>query len=91
MDYSYFKKWADFRKQNKNNWVTLAAWGPGNKCYYVDKTPGENEIIVFAGKGGRQLNWQYPEETGYFSIPKDEYKNYGEYGHVLGNSAVKIA
>lgn len=84
----YYSRKQKFIDENKNNFVVLAAWGPKNTCHAINYTPSEVETVVFAGLGGRTIDWQYPEVTGYFKVGK--YDNTNEFGMVLDGSAIKI-
>lgn len=52
---------------NRRKYLSLAAWGSWHK----DVPQGM--VGVFAGKGGRERNGNYPPDTSYFLVPETEY------------------
>ena len=65
------------RERNKNNYVTMAAWGD-----WHERVP-KGMVGVFAGRGGRQADGQYPPDTKYFLVPSVEYDNRAPHGFVI--------
>ncbi len=53
-----------FQERNKDKYLVLACTAVGNGM-----------VEVFAGRGGRLSNGQYPADTAYFLVPGIEYNN----------------
>lgn len=74
---SRVKDEAMFRRENRNEYIGLAAWGDWHK-----NVPS-GMVVVFAGRGGRTPKGQYPKDTAYFIVPKEEYGERGHFGFVV--------
>ena len=61
------KEERDFRASHADDYLVLTAWGD-----WHESVP-KGKVAVFAGRGGRQANGQYPNDTAYFLVDKTEY------------------
>lgn len=59
----------NIKENHAEDYITLAAWGD-----WHEQVP-KGYVGVFAGKGGRLPNGNYPPDTKYFLVPKEEYAN----------------
>jgi Domain of unknown function (DUF7007) len=50
-----------FKALHKNDYLSLAAFGPGHPGIEVDIPEGQ--VLVFAGRGGRTADYKYPKDT----------------------------
>lgn len=66
-----------FAEENVNNYVTLAAFGS-----WHENVP-QGMVGVFAGKGGRKENGQYPDDCKEFLVPEKEYEERNELPFVI--------
>lgn len=80
---SYILRQRASREANADKYVTLSAWGDWHK----DVPKGM--VGVFAGKGGRLRNGQYPADCKYFLVPAEEYDSRGEFGFVIDEAKHK--
>lgn len=66
-----------FKALHKNDYLGMAAFGPGHPSIKFDIPEGQ--VLVFAGRGGRKDNYQYPKDTAYFLVPAAEYEERGPF------------
>lgn len=74
---SHAKDEIAFKALHKNDYINMAAWGDWNPQVPKD------HVVVFAGRGGRTVDYKYPKDTAYFVVPADEYDERGAHGFVI--------
>jgi len=65
---AYYLEQAMFEREHHNEYLGLAAWGS-----WHDLVP-DGMVGVFAGRGGRLPNGQYPNDSAWFLVPEVEYQ-----------------
>lgn len=73
-----------FRALHKNDYIVMAAFGPGAPGVKFDIPEGQ--VLVFVGRGGRTKDYRYPKDTAYFLVPDEEYDAKGPFGFVIDES-----
>jgi hypothetical protein len=70
---SHVKDERAWKLAHANDYLVLAGYGS-----WHDKVP-HGFVGVFAGRGGRLPNGSYPNDTAWFLVPEDEYKQPGRF------------
>lgn len=85
---SFKRDEANFLAKHKNDYIVMAAFGPGQPGIKFEIPKGQ--VLVAAGRGGRrgpEAHYAYPEDTAYFLVPKAEYGDKGgPFGFVIDES-----
>lgn len=68
LEESFVLRRQKFEKENADNYVGMSAFGD-----WKEGVP-KGFVGVFAGKGGRKKNGEYPEDTKWFLVPSEEYE-----------------
>ena len=74
---SHAKDAMAFRVLHKNDYVGMAAFGD-----WHPQVP-KGHVVVFAGRGGRTVDYRYPKDTAYFVVPQDDYDVPSPHGFVI--------
>jgi hypothetical protein len=77
---SHAKDQIAFRVLHKKDYVGMSAWGD-----WHPKVP-KDHVVVFAGRGGRQENGRFPQDSAYFVVPEAEYDQRSPYGFVINEA-----
>lgn len=64
---SHVKDEIAFKAIHKNDYIGMAAWGD-----WHPQVP-KDQVVVFAGRGGRTSDYKYPKDTAYFVVPAEDY------------------